>query len=50
MRALREIARREAARGDPGFVKILGWFPDDSFLVANIAYVEEHRDELAREL
>jgi Ser/Thr protein kinase RdoA (MazF antagonist) len=47
---LRAFARREAARGDPGFVKILGWFPDNSFLNENIAYVQAHRDELSADL
>jgi Ser/Thr protein kinase RdoA (MazF antagonist) len=47
---LRMFARREAARGDPGFVKIVGWFPDDSFLLDNIAYVKAHRDEMAAAL
>ena len=50
MRTLREFARREAARGDPGFAKIWSWFPNDSFLLEGIAFVESHRDELAGEL
>lgn len=49
-RAVRELARVEAARGDPGFAKIWSWFPDDSFMVEGIAFVEEHRAELARDL
>jgi hypothetical protein len=50
MRVLREFARREAASGDPGFAKIWSWFPNDSFLLDSIAFVESHRDELASEL
>ena len=50
MGELRAFARREAARGDPGFVKILSWFPDDSFLVENIAFVEARRNELSADL
>jgi hypothetical protein len=50
MRDLRSFALREAERGDPGFVKIVGWFPQESFLIENIAYVEAHRDELSADL
>jgi hypothetical protein len=49
-KAGREFARGEVARGDPGFVKIWSWFPNDSYLLDAIAYVEAHRDELSRDL
>ena len=50
MRTLREFARREVARGDPGFVKISSWAPNNSFLLDDLAYVESHRDDLSRHL
>jgi len=37
-------------RGDPGFTKIWSWFPNDSYLLDAIAYIEAHRDELSRDL
>lgn len=49
-RAGREYASGEVARGDPGFTKIWSWFPNDSYLLDAIAYVEAHRDELSRDL
>ncbi len=49
-KAGREFVRGEAARGDPGAAKIWSWFPNDSFLVEAIAYVEAHRDQLSRDL
>jgi hypothetical protein len=49
-KAGREFVRGEAARGDPGAAKIWSWFPNDSFLLDAIAYVEAHRDELSRDL
>jgi hypothetical protein len=49
-KAGREFARREVARGDPGFTKIWSWFPGDSFLLEAIAYTEANRDQLSRDL
>lgn len=49
-KAGREFARGEVARGDPGFAKIWSWFPNDSYLVDAIAYIEAHRDQLSRDL
>ncbi len=49
-RAGREYARDQVARGDPGFTKIWSWFPNDSYLLDAIAYIEAHRDQLSRDL
>src|SRR5439155_13333491 len=49
-KAGREFARDQVARGDPGFAKIWSWFPNDSYLLEALAYVEAHRDELSRGL
>ena len=49
-KAGREFARDQVARGDPGFAKIWSWFPNDSYLLEAIAYIEAHRDELSRDL
>lgn len=49
-RAARDFARSEVARGDPGFTKLWSWFPNDSYLLEAIAYIEAHRDELSADL
>ncbi len=49
-KAGREFVREGAARGDPGHAKIWNWFPNDTFGVDAIAYVEAHRDQLSRDL
>ena len=34
----------------PGFTKIWSWFPNDSYLLDAIAYIEAHRDQLSADL
>ena len=45
-----QVAPLKVARGDPGFTKIWSWFPNDSYLLDAIAYIQGHRDELSRDL
>jgi hypothetical protein len=50
IRAIRELARKEVARGHPGYTMIWNWSANGSFLLGDIAYVEAHRDQLSRDL
>ena len=45
-KAAREFARAQIARGDPGFAEIWSWFPNDSYLVDAMAYIESRRAQL----